>query len=98
MTSVAGSLYAHYLNFINPASFDLFVSIKLLIMIILGGMHSLWGAVVGAALITFLSYEWLHYFEEAEVMVYGAIVLIIVIFLPNGLVSIPQKVKGLWAR
>jgi branched-chain amino acid transport system permease protein len=98
VTSVAGSLYAHYLNFINPSSFDLFVSIKLLIMIILGGMHSLWGAVVGAALITFLSYEWLHYFEEAEVMVYGAIILVIVIFLPGGLVSIPQKMRSLWAR
>jgi len=95
---VAGSLYAHYLNFINPASFDLFVSIKLLIMIILGGMFSLWGAIVGATLITFLGYEWLHYFEDAEVMVYGAIVLVIVIFLPSGLVSIPEKVRGLWKK
>lgn len=98
LASIAGSLYAHYLNFINPASFDLFVSIKLLIMIILGGMHSLWGAIVGAMLITFLSYEWLHYFEEAEVMIYGIIVLVIVIFLPNGLVSIPQKLRSIWAR
>ena len=98
LASVAGSLYAHYLNFINPASFDLFVSIKLLIMIILGGMHSLWGAILGATLISFLSYEWLHYFEEAEVMVYGAIVLIIVIFLPGGLVSIPEKVRSILAR
>ena len=95
VASVAGSLYAHYLNFINPASFDLFVSIKLLIMIILGGMYSLWGAIVGAVLITFLSYEWLHYFGEAEVMVYGAIVLIIVIFLPGGVVSIPEKVRSM---
>jgi branched-chain amino acid transport system permease protein len=98
MASVAGSLYAHYLNFLSPASFDLFVSIKLLIMIILGGMHSVWGAVVGAALITFLSYEWLHYFEEAEGMIYGLIILVIIIFLPGGLVSIPGKVKNLWAR
>ncbi|MDY6989492.1 MAG: branched-chain amino acid ABC transporter permease [Thermodesulfobacteriota bacterium] len=96
VASVGGSLYAHYLNFINPASFDLFVSIKLLMMIILGGMHSLWGAVVGAALITFLSYEWLHFFEDAEVMIYGAIILVIVIFLPGGLVSVPAKVHGLW--
>ncbi len=98
LASVAGSLYAHYLNFINPASFDLFVSIKLLIMIILGGMHSLWGAVIGAVLITFLNYEWLHYFEEAEGMIYGLIILVIIIFLPGGLVSIPGKVKSLWAK
>ncbi len=96
MASVAGSLYAHYLNFINPASFNLFVSIKLIIMIILGGMHSLWGAIVGTALITFLSYEWLHFFEEGEIMVYGAIILIIVIFLPQGVVSLPEKVRSVW--
>jgi len=67
-------------------------------MIILGGMHSVWGAIIGAALVTFLSYEWLHYFEEAEVMIYGIIVMVIIIFLPGGLVSIPEKVKGLWGR
>jgi branched-chain amino acid transport system permease protein len=98
VASLAGSLYAHYLNFINPSSFDLFVSIKLLIMIILGGMHSVWGVVIGSALVTFLSYEWLHYFEEAEVMVYGAIIMVIIIFLPDGLVSIPAKARRLWTR
>ncbi|MBW2107537.1 MAG: branched-chain amino acid ABC transporter permease [Deltaproteobacteria bacterium] len=92
IASVAGSLYAHYLNFINPAGFDLFVSIKLVIMIILGGLYSLWGAIVGAGLITFLGYEWLHLFEDAEVMVYGAIILVIVIFLPDGLVSLPGRI------
>jgi branched-chain amino acid transport system permease protein len=98
LASLGGSLYAHYLNFINPSSFDLFVSIKLIIMIMLGGMFSLWGAVAGAVLITFLGYEWLHYFEEAEVMIYGAIILAIVIFLPKGIVSLPQKIGGLVAK
>lgn len=98
LASVGGSLYAHYLNFINPASFDLFVSIKIIIMIILGGMYSLWGALVGAVLITFLGYEWLHYFEDAEVMIYGAIVLAVVIFLPKGVVSLPEKISRLWIK
>ena len=97
LASVAGSLYAHYLNFINPSTFDLFFSIKLLIMIALGGMHNIWGAIIGAFLITFLSYEWLHYFEEYEVIVYGAILLFVTIFLPHGLVGVPGIVKG-WFR
>ena len=42
LASLAGSLYAHYMNFVNPTSFDLFFSIKLIIMIALGGMHSIW--------------------------------------------------------
>ncbi len=97
LASLAGSLYAHYLNFVNPSTFDLFFSIKLLIMIALGGMHNIWGAVIGAGLITFLSYEWLHYFEEFDVIVYGAILLLVTIFLPNGLVGVPGIVKG-WFR
>jgi branched-chain amino acid transport system permease protein len=98
LASLAGSLYAHYLNFINPSTFDLFFSIKLLIMIALGGMHNIWGAIIGAGIITFLSYEWLHYFEEFEVIVYGAILLLVTIFLPHGLVGVPGIVKGWFGR
>jgi branched-chain amino acid transport system permease protein len=97
LASLAGSLYAHYLNFINPSTFDLFFSIKLIIMIALGGMHEIWGAIVGAFLVTFLSFEWLHYFEEFEVIVYGIILLLVTVFLPHGLVGIPGILKG-WFR
>ena len=97
LAALAGSLYAHYLNFINPTTFDLFFSIKLLIMIALGGMHEIWGAMIGAFVITFLSFEWLHFFEEAEVIVYGIILLVVTIFLPHGLVGIPHIIKG-WLR
>jgi len=97
LASLAGSFYAHYLNFINPATFDLFFSIKLLIMIALGGMHNIWGAIVGTGLITFLSNEWLQYFEEFEVIVYGAILLFVTVILPEGLAGVPGIVKG-WFR
>jgi branched-chain amino acid transport system permease protein len=97
LASLAGSLYAHYINFINPSTFDLFFSIKLLIMIALGGMHYIWGAIVGAFLVTFLSFEWLHYFEEFEVIVYGIILLLVTIFLPHGLVGVPGIIKN-WFR
>jgi branched-chain amino acid transport system permease protein len=97
LASLAGSLYAHYMNFINPSTFDLFFSIKLIIMISLGGMHDIWGAILGAFLVTFLSFEWLHFFEEFEVIVYGIILLVVTIFLPHGLVGIPGIVRG-WFR
>ena len=60
-------------------------------------MHSIWGAIIGAGLITFLSYEWLHYFEEYEVIVYGAILLVVTVFLPKGLAGIPGIIKS-WFR
>ena len=97
LAALAGSLYAHYLNFINPTTFDLFFSIKLLIMIALGGMHDIWGAIIGAFVVTFLSFEWLHFFEEAEIIVYGVILMLVMIFLPHGLVGIPHIIKD-WLR
>jgi branched-chain amino acid transport system permease protein len=97
LASLAGSFYAHYMNFVNPSTFDLFFSIKLLIMIALGGMHEIWGAIVGAILITFLSFEWLHFFEEYEIVVYGIILLLVTMFLPHGLVGVPGVVKS-WFR
>jgi len=97
LASLAGSLYAHYLNFINPSTFDIFFGIKLLIMIALGGMHYIWGAVIGAVLITFLSYEWLHYFDEFEILAYGAILLITTVFLPQGLAGVPDIIKK-WVK
>jgi branched-chain amino acid transport system permease protein len=98
LASLAGSLYAHYMNFINPSSFDLFFSIKLIIMIALGGMHSIWGALVGTVIIAFLSLEWLHYFEEFEIMAYGLVLLLVTIFLPDGLVGIPASVREKMGR
>ncbi len=98
LASFAGSLYAHYLNFINPTSFDIFFGIKLLIMLSLGGMHYMWGAVVGAVVVTFLSYEWLHYFEDLEILVYGAILLLTTIFLPHGLAGLPLIVRDRFKR
>ncbi len=98
LASLAGSLYAHYLNFINPSTFDLFFSIKLLIMIALGGMHNIWGAIIGACLITFLSYEWLHFFDEFEVIIYGAILLLVTIYFPKGIVGVPEIIKRWYRR
>jgi branched-chain amino acid transport system permease protein len=98
LASVAGSLYAHYMNFINPSTFDLLFSIKLIIMITLGGMHTIWGALAGAVAIAFLSLEWLHLFQEYEMVVYGAILLVVIIFLPDGLAGLPARFKAKMRR
>lgn len=88
MASVAGSLYAHYVQFINPPVFSLFFSIKLVMMVVIGGMTSVWGALLGAALLTFLP-EWLIFLEDFDILAYGLILLLITMFLNKGLVSLP---------
>jgi branched-chain amino acid transport system permease protein len=91
--SIAGSLYTHYVGFLSPSSFDLFLSIKLVLIVVVGGMHSIWGAILGTVLLTFLGYEWLHVFRDFDVLVYGAILVAIVMFLPEGLVSLVPRLS-----
>jgi branched-chain amino acid transport system permease protein len=97
--ALAGSLYTHYVTFLNPASFNLMWSIRFLLMVMVGGMQSLWGALLGTVLMTFVGNEWLHVFAEFEILVYGAILLVVALLLPKGLVSLislggsPRKVR-----
>ncbi len=83
--SLAGSLYAHTLNFIAPSSFDIMFSIKLVTMVVVGGMASIWGSLLGAGVLTVLP-ELLVLFHDFEVVIFGAILMIVMIFLPRGLI------------
>lgn len=83
--SLAGSLYAHTLNFIAPSSFDIMFSIKLVTMVVVGGMASIWGSLLGAGVLTVLP-ELLAFFHDFEVVIFGSILMVVIIFLPRGLV------------
>jgi branched-chain amino acid transport system permease protein len=84
IASFAGSLFAHQQSFVSPDSFSFFFSIELVTMVVLGGMASTWGAIIGAIILTFLP-ELLVVFEDFEVMIFGAILMLMMIFLPQGL-------------
>jgi branched-chain amino acid transport system permease protein len=91
--SLGGSLYTHYMTFLSPSSFDLFWSIKFLMMVVVGGMTSIWGALLGTCLLTYLSNEWLHMFHDFDVLVYGLTLLLIIMFLPKGLIGVLRKTR-----
>jgi branched-chain amino acid transport system permease protein len=86
--SISGSLYAHYITFISPSSYDFYYSIQVVSMVIVGGMGSLWGSLFGAALLTSIS-EAFHVARQNHVIAYGVFLSLVLIFLPDGiLVSI----------
>lgn len=85
--SIAGSLYAHYITFISPSSFSFFHSVLLLMMVVLGGITTVWGGVIGAVIITLLP-ETLKSFEELDVLAYGLILTLSLLFLRRGIVPI----------
>jgi branched-chain amino acid transport system permease protein len=82
--SLAGSLLAHTTNFIAPSSFGFMFSIKLVTMVVVGGMASIWGSLLGAAVLTILP-ELLVIFHDLEVVIFGLILMIVMIFMPRGL-------------
>ena len=83
--SVAGSLAAHYSGFVTPGKVAFFHSIELVTMVVFGGMASTFGAVVGAAVLTTLP-QLLTVFKDYEMMVFGAVMMGTMIFLPRGVV------------
>ncbi|MBL4614213.1 MAG: branched-chain amino acid ABC transporter permease [Magnetovibrio sp.] len=85
LASLTGSLFAHYSGFITPDEANFFHSIELVTMVVLGGLASVFGAVAGAAILTVLP-QLLTVFQEYEMMVLGAIMMSVMIFMRKGLV------------
>jgi branched-chain amino acid transport system permease protein len=90
-SGLAGSLYAHYSRALLPDYFSLSLSVLIFMMVMLGGMGSLYGPVIGAILLT-VSFELLRALQIYQMVIYGVLVLLITIFAPEGLVGI---VKGI---
>ncbi len=84
LAALAGFFYAHLVSFISPGSFDFMMSVRIVTMVIIGGMATVWGALLGAFVLTFLP-EWLHAFSDYEMIVYGLVLMVVMILLPQGL-------------
>ena len=82
--SLAGSLYVHYLTYISPQPFDFSFSVRLLLMAVVGGLASIWGAIFGTTTVTFLG-DFLHGFGELDTIVFGLVLVLVMVFLPRGL-------------
>ena len=94
VASIAGSISAHYIGFITPGMAGFFHSIELVTMVVVGGMASVFGSIIGAALLTILP-QLLQTFEGWEVVVFGVILMATMIFMPKGLVpSIAQRLRA----
>jgi branched-chain amino acid transport system permease protein len=85
LASLGGSLYAHYVQFVGPGhTFGFGFSIELVIMVVFGGLATTWGAIAGAAVITTLG-EYLRGLGDYDVVVFGVILILVLIFMPRGI-------------
>lgn len=98
MASIAGSLYAHSVSFIAPGNFSINESIGFVVMVAVGGMMNIWGALVGTIVMTLLP-ETLRFLHEFEMLFYGLILLLVMMFMPQGIVGLAGKIYyGIKAR
>jgi branched-chain amino acid transport system permease protein len=92
--ALAGSLYAYYVGFIDPPPFGFLFSIRLVVMAVVGGLASIWGAIFGAATVRLMT-EFLHPFGDIDVVLFGLILVVVIILSPQGVL---RGLGDLWRR
>jgi len=84
LAGFAGFSYAHYMTFISPSTFDIFYSVQVITMVVVGGPGSLWGGLAGTVFLTSLR-ELLHAMEDFQVLAYGLLLTLCLVYFPQGL-------------
>jgi branched-chain amino acid transport system permease protein len=100
--SLAGSLYAHWMNLVNPSICGLHASLVPLMVVTIGGFGSLWGSIIGAAVWVIAGEGFRALipllipgsYGAYEIIAWGVLLILVLQFLPRGLVSIPARLKG----
>jgi branched-chain amino acid transport system permease protein len=87
MQGAAGSLYAHNSSFFSLEAFDVAISLNVLLMVLLGGSRSIYGPVIGAALLIYLP-ELLRDVRNLSELIYAGLVLLIIVLFPEGIAGI----------
>ncbi len=83
---IAGALYANYFYFIKPDSFGFMKSIDILVIVVFGGMGSIWGSIVGAVALSIISL-FLQSIPELRMVIYSLILFVIMVYKPTGLMG-----------
>jgi branched-chain amino acid transport system permease protein len=83
-TGIAGALYAHLIGFISPETFTSNQSTLFLTMLLFGGMGNFWGPIIGSAILVIIT-EFLQKLGSYQMLIYGAILLLVIIYIPGGI-------------
>lgn len=96
---LAGALYAHYVGTVNPNRFGVEEMVYVLIWAIVGGTATFYGPILGVVTLTVLNEVVLRALDidQMRPMFYGALLIVSILFLPNGLESLWPKIKSWWA-
>lgn len=90
---VGGALYAPYVGFVSPRSFDLLVSLNIWLMVAFGGRGTLFGPVIGAVILAPVPYLLQDYYMVKDIL-YGTLIIAIILFMPDGIASGLKALRG----
>jgi branched-chain amino acid transport system permease protein len=82
--AVGGALYAPYVGFISPRSFDVLISLNIWLMVAFGGRGTIWGPVIGAILLAPVPYLLQDYYTVKDIL-YGVLIIAVIVLLPGGI-------------
>jgi branched-chain amino acid transport system permease protein len=92
LTGVAGGVYARYAAYIYPGNVFAFqTSISILLMPVIGGIGTIWGAVLGGVVFGIIEEELVVYFPNVHLMLYGVLLIVIVLLEPDGLMGLLRR-------
>jgi branched-chain amino acid transport system permease protein len=91
--AVAGGLFAYLVRYINPESFSVGLSISFLSMVVIGGLGTIGGSIVGAAFYVIVP-ELLRGFKDAPGLVFGLLLVLVMVFMPQGLWGMARRLAG----
>ena len=94
IAGLTGALYAGYIRFISPDTFTSGESINILIMMVIGGMGTIIGPIIGAVCVTYLL-ETMRVFAEYRLVIYGLLMFIVILYMPQGIAGM---LGNLWRR
>jgi len=87
---VAGALYAQHFRFVGPDSFGFIESVSVLAMVIVGGIGSVWGVTIAAALLSVLPML-IQFVDDYKILVYSVLLFLMMRFSPDGLAGIANR-------
>lgn len=97
VAGLAGIFFAYYTGIVNPASLDLFRSVWLLVVAILGGVGSIFGAILGTTIVVFLEIV-VSQFTNRYMSVIGLVFLLTILFAPDGLIGRLQSLRRYFGK
>ncbi len=95
VTALAGSMYASYFSFVGPDTvLNIEISVQAALIAMLGGAATVWGPILGSIVLTLTAEVFKTYFEHTHLVVYGLLLIVVVVFLPGGVISLFMRRWG----